>query len=703
MIKKGIWVITIFISIMIAYLSFTNMENVQYYQLGAIQDYISIQEEKETMMLWSQFQNGYQEEGVQSLIDYCKEHDLTMVMVAGDNKGGVHFSDYYLYTDRLDILDGLNFIDKDCTIDFSQYNTHQYYTTYQNDTDNQGLMVTVNKEFFTDFYNQYSIHNFYKVVDVIKNKGNKISLFLYSNDKENLLNDMNSTFSKGHISYEDLTGGYAPAQLLDIHKENNINLIKVMVVLVVIMGLLIGIYLMKLKREIMIMRLNGLSLLKIMKMKLGYFVFIELGVYLLALIISMYINAGTLQSYNVNYYQLIIKYFIIFLVLLVGLLIIIYMFIYFNTHLKYIKKHYQIKHFAEINVILKVVIISLLMLPLIEMIETSKDSIMKYNGINDNKELIDHSAYFDTDLKTSEATEEVFDYYVKNGGIYVDFDYYQNHTKDYLLQVIPENHHDEIDDMVIDYPFVIANANYLNNRNIKDENGKALDLSHFKEDVLLVPKEHKNKNLKKVMNEKRYEIIYVEKIGSCFNLKMQQPYYLTNPVIHLVTHKSDDTRLYYMNVLTIDKSIQDYQDEVKEMTQEKAEMRSSETSSSIIIAEIEKTIQDTSAIIILYILLITILIYQMIYLYLSENQMNLALSYMNGYSYHERYQMLYMYTFITYLSIFVIGIFVLRISFIDVIIFNMFGLGFEILVLTWFVNRFERMNIANILKGESKL
>lgn len=703
MIKKGIWIITIFISIILGYLSFVNMETVQYYQLGAIQDYISIQENKETIMLWSQFQEGYQQEGVNSVVDYCQNHNLTMLLVAGDNKGGIHFSDYYLYTQQSDILNGLNFTNKRQSIDFSQYNTHEYYTTYQDDQEYQGLMVTVNKEFFNNFYNQYRIHNFYKVEDIIKDKGNQISLFIYSNHRESLLNDMNDVFLKGHVSYQDLTDGYSPAQLIDIHQENNMNMIKIMVILIFIVGLLLILYLMKLKRQIIIMRLNGLSILRIMQKKLGGFLFVELIVFITSLLICMFINAGKLDSYNREYYQLFIKYFVMFVGLIIVLCIMIYIFIYINMHLKYLKKEYQIKHFAEINVFLKVVIISLLMFPFIEMIETSKDSIIQYKGIMDNKDLIDQSAYFDSDLDTSETTEEVFNYYLKNGGFYIDFDYYQNHTREYLLEVTPEKYHDEIDEMAIDYPFLLANANYLKNQNIKDENGNILDLSKFQEDVLLVPKEHKKKNLKKIMEDKDYQIIYVEKIGNCFNIKLNQPYYLSNPVIHLVTHKSDRTRLYYMNLLIKDKSIQDYQNEVKQMTNETVEMFSNEVISSVNINSIQKTLQETLSIIILYITLISILIYQITYIYISENQMSIALSYMNGCSYKERYKELYMYSTITYLSIFVIGIVILKGYFLDILIFNILGLGFELIVLYCFIKKFESSNIANILKGESRL
>ena len=703
MIKRGIWVITIFISVIIGYLSFVNMENVQYYQLGAIQDYVSSQIQKETIMLWSQFQNEHQKEGVMSLIDYCQEHHLTMLMVTGDNQGGVHFSNYYLYTDQSDILNGISYSDKNQTIDFRQYDRHQYYTTYQNDPNNSGVMVTVNKEFFHDFHDQYRIHNFYQIDEVIKNNNNHISLFLYSNHREDLLTDMNNVFLKGHISYQDLTDGYSPAQLDNIHQDNQMNMLKVMVVMIVVIGLLLVVYLMKLKREIMIMRLNGLSIFKIMRMKLGYFVIVEMFVFMISLIITMYINAGKIAVYNYAYYQLFIKYVSIFLILLILLGIIIYIFIYFNMHLKYLKQDYQIKYFAQINVLIKVIVVSLLMIPFIEMIQTSIDSIIQYKGIVENRVLIDQSAYFDSDMNTSENTEEVFNYYLHNGGFYIDFDYYQNHTKEYLLEVIPKEDYDEIDDMVIDYPFVLANANYFNNQIIEDENGHVLDLSQFNEDVLLVPQEYKNKNLKKVMGEKQYKVVYVKKTGNCFNIKLSQPYYLSNPVVHLVTHKSDAARLYYMNLLTQEKSIQDYQNEVKRMTNETIEMYSNEKISSVNLAIIQRTLQETLFTIVLYVALISILIYQITYFYVSENQIQIALSYMNGYSYRERYRELYMYTFITYVSILIIGIAIIRVYFLEVIMFNICALGFEFIVLYGLIKKFGNSNVANILKGESRL
>lgn len=81
-------------------------------------------------------------------------------------------------------------------------------------------------------------------------------------------------------------------------------------------------------------------------------------------------------------------------------------------------------------------------------------------------------------------------------------------------------------------------------------------------------------------------------------------------MVHLVTHKSDAARLYYMNLLTQEKSIQDYQNEVKRMTNETIEMYSNEKISSVNLAIIQRTLQETLFTIVLYVALISILIYQ---------------------------------------------------------------------------------------------
>lgn len=76
---------------------------------------------------------------------------------------------------------------------------------------------------------------------------------------------------------------------------------------------------------------------------------------------------------------------------------------------------------------------------------------------------------------------------------------------------------------------------------------------------------------------------------------------------------------------------------------------------------------------------------------------------MNGYSYRERYRELYMYTFITYVSILIIGIAIIRVYFLEVIMFNICALGFEFIVLYGLIKKFGNSNVANILKGESRL
>lgn len=151
-----------------------------------------------------------------------------------------------------------------------------------------------------------------------------------------------------------------------------------------------------------------------------------------------------------------------------------------------------------------------------------------------------------------------------------------------------------------------------------------------------------------------------------------------------------------MNLLTQEKSIQDYQNEVKRMTNETIEMYSNEKISSVNLAIIQRTLQETLFTIVLYVALISILIYQITYFYVSENQIQIALSYMNGYSSRERYRELYMYTFITYVSILIIGIAIIRVYFLEVIMFNICALGFEFIVLYGFIKNDLKIQILLI-------
>ena len=361
------------------------------------------------------------------------------------------------------------------------------------------------------------------------------------------------------------------------------------------------------------------------------------------------------------------------------------------------------KYFIEGTVLLKVLVIGLILPHFITMSSDIIKSINNYYSIHNNWDLINNLAYFDTEFDSSETSDYIFNYYLENGGLYVDFDFYTSRQRDYLRSVTPEEYWNQQEESVIDYPMIYANANYLEDHMIKDISGDIIDLKSFNKDVLLVPQKYKNKDLNKAMYSQEREIVYIQDSGSYVNLKLSEPLNLTNPVIHLVTQKTSEVMLQHYLFLPIqNKSISDYRSEIKNMNQVDANIKKYNVASSHL-KDSETQIKETLLIFVVYIVFMVTLIYQSVYLYIYENQLRISLAYMNGYSQMERYRELSLYIPLTYFFILLLGIFIFHIAIIPLVLFCLLSLFIEILTHYIMIRRFESKNIAAILKGESEL
>lgn len=536
--------------------------------------------------------------------------------------------------------------------------------------------------------------------EAIKNNDNKIAMQLYTNNTEKLLNDMSILMKEANISFQNVTEGYSPAQIKVVNNEKMEKLFMMFILSITLIVLLLMIDILKMKRTIMIKRLNGLSILKIIKSEYLFFFISEMIFFIVALIGSMYLMTGKINVYNANYYDLVKPFLMIFIIFLILFFVVIYVFVYFTTHLKYLKAKYQIKNIVQMNVILKVVVICLLVTPLTSLIADIKEDMTSYKVFVDNQEMIENMAYIDGNLSSVSKTYEVFDYLNQNDGIYVDFQTYAYNTSQYLKEVLSDVDDEDIAEMAIDYPFIFANANYLDKHHIQDENGHVLDLHQYKEDIVLVPKQYKNEDIKKIMFGRDLEIIYIQNTDEYLNYSLQSPYYLSNPVIRLITHKTDDVQITNMNLDISYKSVEDYQKEFFQLTGDSVNIIKQSSLIYYLIRNVKNNLQDTAFTLVIYIIFMMIFIYQTTYLYLNENQKSLSLMYMYGLSFKERYQELFIYTFMTYGILLLIGLCFLHLDFGSLLLFVLISLLFELLVQLSMIKVFENKNIVNILKGE---
>lgn len=697
MVKKIIYILTIICSIVLGMESYDAIRHNDFNNTQGVTEYISIQENKSYKFIYLQSKNDATK-SFYEIIKFCNQRNIDFVVRSEeDDYRGLRVTNY-VYTKKKNLFSKLKIVNYQ-DIDFSDIKSNQYYTTDINDKNNKGILRTIDEHYFDDG-SQFTIKNMHETDKIIKMLKSSSGMCFFVNDKD--YNDLEKLFKENRIQYEDMTKGYSPVQIQEVKEERAEYLENILLSSVIIIGLLISVYLLKSNHKMMIMRLNGVSILKIIRIMILPFFIVELLLFSLGLYLTTYICAGFINQYNYDMYFSNIDMIVKFMALLFILGILIYIFIHFTSHLKYLKKNRDIKHYMELAILLKVVLIGIMLPQLITIVPREISSLSNCIALNVNRDYMSSLAFIYS-LESSDGNTEAFNMYINNEGVYADFDYYTWNQEDYLKESVEERYWYQLEDIVLKYPMIYANANYLENKKIYDENGHELNLKSYDEDVLLVPRRYAGENLKPAMYSKELKIIYIKDNGIFYNIMPRSPYYLMNPVIHLVTKKSEEVKIDYLYLPITHKSIAEYQKEIKQAISENPDIKDNKDSIESTIETMKEDFYKDSMVMFMYMSILLIVIYQSVYLYINENSKKLALGYMFGYSKKERYFELFIYIPLTYIILALVGIVILKLGIKNLIIFIAMSLLIESLVYYVLISRFENRNISNILKGENEL
>ena len=309
MIKKIIYLLTIIIAIAIVNLSYYSINDNDYFKIRAVQDYIALKQSSQTIALWTYFDKSKIDQNLTTLIQYCEENQITMLMQKESNDEGISIMDFYVYGNDNSLFDTLK-LNKNEEVDFSNITTDQYYTTRSHEERSSGTLLTIQENFFETSLDQFRIHNMANVKNAIEQNDNEINVCVYLHDREASYNQLMSMLKTEGISAEDMAGGYAPAQLKILEGENVQRVQSILVLSTVLIGLLLAVYFLKSKREMMIKRLNGVSILNIIVHKMGMFFFINIFIFGLTLFLTTLLICGSIHYTNKDLYELNIYIFL---------------------------------------------------------------------------------------------------------------------------------------------------------------------------------------------------------------------------------------------------------------------------------------------------------------------------------------------------------------------------------------------------------
>lgn len=703
MIRKMLVFISCVIACMLVYFAYDAYDQKNVITLGTYQDYI--QEITGQKMLPTLFEFSNKEmidESLQSLMNLAKTHDATLVSVTSKTNGLRETYTYGIYSSNEGILSHIKY-DGQEAIDFENMDTPQYISTDQSDQNRIGTILSLSNRYFKN--KVYNLATFITAKDTFAENQNGM-IYIYADDTDAFLADLAATIhDREHfpqsISYTNIDG-YTSAQLDKIQAITTEHILPLLISCATIFTILLIVYITKMKKEIMIQRMNGISVASFIHLKLGKLCIIICCAFTLSTVGSFFLFSHKIDSLTIDLWYQIILYPFYFIALLFLVLLLLYIYINKTSNLKFLRISSGTHYAVQINLSMKIMLIVLLFPTLLTTGLSAISSIGDYNALSNHKNEILDIIRMDKMNITYSNKQKLFEYYQNNDGRYVDFDNYANNQYSELIKYVPEEH---VEEEIISYPMIYANANYLSAYTIKDMDGQILDINTIKEDTLLIPPDYKDEDLRKACYSSECNRIYIQNPGRFVNYKLEnQVYTLQNPVIHVVTKLSDDANIFHMYLPILqDKSISTYDKEIKELVSGTVTLRENGVYIEYILSDIKESIYDFLSILGLYLIIFTAFIYQYVYLNLSEKLPELSIQYMLGESRLMRYKEILYISIIGYFIPCSIAIVIQKLPIVPVIFSTLFFIIIEFLMEYSMLMKAEKKNVASVLKGERNI
>lgn len=632
------------------------------------------------------------DEGSEIILNYLDKTKTDCIVSLRLNDGLKKVKQFLIYSH--DDVINKKYLDTKYTINFSKFIDKEYYTSDFKDKNSQGYLKSLNQTVFEKNNDIIEYTNFYQLADKIKNNDNMISLRVYDNN--NFIADLQETLSKNKVLMNDYTDTYSGADLLAVNNY----LIDQLLPLLLMAGVsfLAGVCFIVAKREneILVLKSLGYSKVKIIYQCFGSFLINSIVIMLFTALMMFVVLAKEINLLTEEFLLFILVFSAIFIIFMFFVILVIWLYIKYVIRLDSLLYHENLKLIIIGNTIIKIAVTILIISPFINSFKETYPTLLSYLTVKTNEDIIGEYISFE---RYPERYNEIFNEFIDEL-TYVDFEYYYSNTEAMLREGFDDIVAD-IDEVVessaLDYPIIFANKQYLKDTDLYQQDGKALNLENIKEDVLLVPEEAKNIDLKNY-NYENIKVIYVKNTDTFINYRCIEPYKLNNPIIRLVTKYSINTQ--FTNLYIKQKQINEIKQEIKDKYNvTNIQLRPNTLVLSFYYNRVENDLFKTIYILFMYLFVYLAMISNSIYSYVSDNKKLLAIQYMCGIPRKDRYKELILMNLVAYSLPIVVASLFLDLSLSSVILFCGFFAVLELLIEVIMLNIYERKGVVSSLKG----
>ena len=451
---------------------------------------------------------------------FAQDNEATLIMSNSykDNQGIYTIHDYYIISPDSKIFN--NYLIEGEQLDFMNLSNQEFYSTA--DENSAGIIKILDNSYFDLSQDIFRFHQFNSIQELSQSIDNSIFFSIYSQDEnivEKLQTSINESFDNVVVDGTSHTvdQGYT---MKDTHfiEENQNQFFEITIIIFIV---ILTVSIIKSTKKYMVKRMLGTSVVKIAYQEYFWLLTICQVLFSIVMTIAFYVLCPSQNKLTEQFYREIFPFHFYCLGILVIMFLLICVFIYLISHVKYLNSQNHYKHLFQIQIVMKVIMIIILMPILMSSIHDIAPYVNNYFIVSQVEKDIQDMYYLDN---IPNKSEEIFNYYIDKVD-YIDFNDYFSNSK--LNSISSE------DSILMQYPYIHANTHYMKQHEIRDENNQFIDFESIKENVLFVPLAYKGKDLSRYYPSVNNPIVYIQNTGDFVNMRMEIPFSVNNPIIYL--------------------------------------------------------------------------------------------------------------------------------------------------------------------------
>lgn len=693
--KKIICIFTACLSFFIFYLTFSTYSMKE---RSMIDLYNAIIEKSDLNVYVYQANLKNMDKSIEDLKTFAKEHHYIVMLGNMTMKGVTKIDSRYIY-------------DPDEMISIPYTKNHRpfslakdgdvYLTTQESDRKSYDVFDFVDKRNNKDYQTierWYPLSQYKDIVsDITRN-----NLFLFSKyptaEHEDILN--NSNIQQYIEEVVELSS-------VKLEETDVKTIIQIMSVCIIAICLLFICQMLKMRKEIILRKLMGFSTGRITNKLLWKQLLLYCVVYIITQCICFFLFIGMPRAVTFPFLFQLLMYFGIFLCFLMVSYAIVYVYVHKSRSFTSLKQHGQSKEFAWVNIGVKFLVLLMILPPFLTFLHQGWNAFTDYYYMASHRDQLRDQVYISSIDSRQTSNEDVLGhvelqfkfntFLVEHGAILQDFESYESR------KVLAEE--DPTDTWANSFlPYIIVNDQYLKDYTLQDMKGKTISLTDIKKETLFLPEDMDFEGQEKsnYCNED-CDIVKVKTGNTYWNQHMHTEIRsMKDPIVVYQPNVVDamGVQSYHLNIH--DKKVKEALDQyLKESGLGKLiTLQNTSNDYDIIIEMYKDDILFVFPLIITYIFVILVFIYQSAYIYFMQNKQKFAIKYMVGDYFIERHGDMLYHNLIVYVPMMLCLYFIFHVSVKETLLCILLAVAFEMAGSYLLIRVLERKRMIEILKGD---